>query len=52
MFQTLSPNYEPMITVSFAQVYIGSFSVGMGAVPWVIMSEVRKVAESLSPTRM
>ncbi|KAL1832876.1 hypothetical protein ACET3Z_002527 [Daucus carota] len=30
----------PALAVSGILVYIGSFSIGMGAVPWVIMSEI------------
>ncbi|XP_022155641.1 sugar transporter ERD6-like 7 [Momordica charantia] len=30
----------PMLTVAGVLVYIGSFSIGMGAVPWVVMSEI------------
>jgi len=26
-------------------VYIGSFSAGMGAMPWVVMSEVNSIPE-------
>lgn len=37
------------LTISFLiQVYIGSFSIGMGAVPWVVMSEVNKVSKIYS----
>ncbi|XP_028067346.1 sugar transporter ERD6-like 7 isoform X2 [Camellia sinensis] len=31
---------SPILAVTGILVYIGSFSVGMGAVPWVIMSEI------------
>ncbi|XP_023533480.1 sugar transporter ERD6-like 7 [Cucurbita pepo subsp. pepo] len=30
----------PVLTVAGVLVYIGSFSIGMGAVPWVVMSEI------------
>ncbi|KAH0944154.1 LOW QUALITY PROTEIN: hypothetical protein HID58_003791 [Brassica napus] len=30
----------PALAVSGVLVYIGSFSIGMGAIPWVIMSEI------------
>ncbi|XP_026456448.1 sugar transporter ERD6-like 7 isoform X2 [Papaver somniferum] len=30
----------PALTVTGILVYIGSFSIGMGAVPWVVMSEI------------
>ncbi|XP_038887607.1 sugar transporter ERD6-like 7 [Benincasa hispida] len=30
----------PVLTVAGVLVYIGSFSIGMGPVPWVVMSEV------------
>ncbi|XP_009352178.2 sugar transporter ERD6-like 16 isoform X2 [Pyrus x bretschneideri] len=33
-------NWVPIIAVSGVLIYIASFSLGMGAVPWVIMSEV------------
>ena len=29
--------------------YIGSFSIGMGAVPWVVMSEVIRICKSNHP---
>ncbi|KAI4340233.1 hypothetical protein MLD38_025092 [Melastoma candidum] len=31
---------SPVLAVSGILLYIGSFSVGMGAVPWVVMSEI------------
>ncbi|GMP99898.1 hypothetical protein CsSME_00047203 [Camellia sinensis var. sinensis] len=31
---------SPIFAVTGILVYIGSFSIGMGAVPWVIMSEI------------
>ncbi|XP_047340206.1 sugar transporter ERD6-like 8 [Impatiens glandulifera] len=36
----ISPDIVPYIAVIGVLVYIGSFSVGMGAGPWLIMSEV------------
>uniref|UniRef100_A0A9I9D823 Major facilitator superfamily (MFS) profile domain-containing protein n=1 Tax=Cucumis melo TaxID=3656 RepID=A0A9I9D823_CUCME len=30
----------PLLTVAGVLVYIGSFSIGMGPVPWVVMSEI------------
>ncbi|CAK9151005.1 unnamed protein product [Ilex paraguariensis] len=33
-------NAAPALTVTGILVYIGSFSIGMGAVPWVVMSEI------------
>ncbi|KAH0978476.1 hypothetical protein GBA52_028195 [Prunus armeniaca] len=32
----------PILAVTGILVYIGSFSIGMGAVPWVVMSEKKK----------
>nr|DAD33493.1 TPA_asm: hypothetical protein HUJ06_012344 [Nelumbo nucifera] len=32
--------WVPMLAVSGVLIYIGSFSIGMGAVPWVMMSEI------------
>lgn len=32
--------WVPILAVSGVLVYISAFSIGMGAVPWVIMSEV------------
>ncbi|XP_042498699.1 sugar transporter ERD6-like 7 [Macadamia integrifolia] len=34
------PGAVPILAFTGVMVYIGSFSVGMGAVPWVVMSEV------------
>ncbi|XP_028067344.1 sugar transporter ERD6-like 7 isoform X2 [Camellia sinensis] len=36
----IAVNASPILAVTGILVYIGAFSVGMGAVPWVIMSEV------------
>ncbi|XP_031100376.1 sugar transporter ERD6-like 7 [Ipomoea triloba] len=36
----IAGNAAPVLAVTGIMVYIGSFSVGMGAVPWVIMSEI------------
>ncbi|CAN1234095.1 Sugar transporter ERD6-like 7 [Linum perenne] len=36
----LALHMVPMLAVTGLLLYIGSFSVGMGAVPWVIMSEI------------
>ncbi|GLT42559.1 hypothetical protein SLA2020_165520 [Shorea laevis] len=36
----LAVNSVPILAVTGILVYIGSFSAGMGAVPWVVMSEV------------
>ncbi|XP_026453492.1 sugar transporter ERD6-like 7 isoform X2 [Papaver somniferum] len=36
----LSLEWVPALTLTGILMYVGSFSVGMGAVPWVIMSEV------------
>ncbi|KAJ4956669.1 hypothetical protein NE237_013452 [Protea cynaroides] len=38
--QGLASTVYPMLAVTGILVYIGSFSVGMGATPWVIMSEI------------
>lgn len=38
--QTLLLEWVPTLAVSGVLVYIASFSIGMGAVPWVIMSEI------------
>lgn len=29
-----------LLIASFSQVYIATFSLGIGAIPWIIMSEV------------
>ncbi|XWS46759.1 hypothetical protein CRYUN_Cryun14cG0095500 [Craigia yunnanensis] len=36
----LALNSVPILAVTGILLYIGSFSVGMGAVPWVVMSEI------------
>ncbi|KAK4418220.1 Sugar transporter ERD6-like 7 [Sesamum alatum] len=36
----LAPAAVPALTVTGILVYIGAFSAGMGAVPWVVMSEI------------
>ncbi|CAH9115175.1 unnamed protein product [Cuscuta epithymum] len=36
----IAGNAAPILALAGILVYIGSFSVGMGAVPWVIMSEI------------
>ncbi|KAK9945439.1 hypothetical protein M0R45_010956 [Rubus argutus] len=36
----LSPEAVPILAVTGILVFIGSFSIGMGAVPWVVMSEI------------
>lgn len=38
--QTLLLQWVPILAVSGVLTYIASFSIGMGAVPWVIMSEI------------
>ncbi|KAL6532287.1 hypothetical protein OROGR_014257 [Orobanche gracilis] len=38
--QALLTNCVPILAVSGVLVYIGAFSIGMGSVPWVIMSEI------------
>ncbi|KAL3829391.1 hypothetical protein ACJIZ3_018193 [Penstemon smallii] len=38
--QDLFLEWIPILAVSGVLVYIASFSIGMGAVPWVIMSEI------------
>jgi SP family facilitated glucose transporter-like MFS transporter 8 len=35
----------PVLAVVGIMVYIGSFSAGMGAMPWVVMSEVNSIPE-------
>lgn len=36
----IAPGAAPALAVSGIMVYIGAFSAGMGAVPWVVMSEI------------
>ncbi|GMI69819.1 hypothetical protein like AT5G18840 [Hibiscus trionum] len=36
----LYPEWRPILAVAGVLIYIGSFSIGMGAGPWVIMSEI------------
>ncbi|CAN1765683.1 Sugar transporter ERD6-like 7 [Linum perenne] len=36
----LALEYVPLLAITGILLYIGSFSAGMGAVPWVIMSEI------------
>ncbi|PIN26075.1 putative transporter (major facilitator superfamily) [Handroanthus impetiginosus] len=36
----LAPGATPALAVTGILVYIGAFSIGMGAVPWVVMSEI------------
>ncbi|KAL1558473.1 sugar transporter ERD6-like 7 [Salvia divinorum] len=36
----LASDAAPALALSGVMVYIGSFSVGMGAIPWVLMSEI------------
>ncbi|XP_057468049.1 sugar transporter ERD6-like 16 isoform X2 [Actinidia eriantha] len=38
--QSLLLGWVPILAVSGVLIYIASFSIGMGAVPWVIMSEI------------
>lgn len=38
--QSLLLGWVPILAVSGLLIYIASFSIGMGAVPWVIMSEI------------
>ncbi|KAK6915516.1 Major facilitator, sugar transporter-like, partial [Dillenia turbinata] len=40
MAHQLAVGYVPILTISGVLIYIGSFSLGLGAVPWLIMSEV------------
>ncbi|KAA8543191.1 hypothetical protein F0562_021314 [Nyssa sinensis] len=35
-----SPEAAPILAVTGILVYIGAFSIGMGAIPWVLMSEI------------
>ncbi|GMJ02025.1 hypothetical protein like AT5G18840 [Hibiscus trionum] len=36
----LLPEWIPILAVGGVLIYVASFSIGMGAVPWVIMSEI------------
>ncbi|CAN1271429.1 Sugar transporter ERD6-like 7 [Linum perenne] len=36
----LALEYVPLLAITGILLYVGSFSAGMGAVPWVIMSEI------------
>ncbi|TYI92334.1 hypothetical protein E1A91_D02G062200v1 [Gossypium mustelinum] len=36
----LLPEWVPILAVGGVLIYVASFSIGMGAVPWVIMSEI------------
>ncbi|KAL3505807.1 hypothetical protein ACH5RR_031189 [Cinchona calisaya] len=38
--QNLLLDWVPLLAVSGVLIYISAFSIGMGAVPWVIMSEI------------
>ncbi|XP_028076548.1 sugar transporter ERD6-like 16 isoform X1 [Camellia sinensis] len=38
--QSLLHGWVPILAVSGVLIYISAFSIGMGAVPWVIMSEI------------
>lgn len=38
--QGLYPEWVPTLALSGILVYIGTFSIGMGPVPWVVMSEI------------
>ncbi|GMY28436.1 sugar transporter ERD6-like 7 [Fagus crenata] len=40
----LSLQAVPALAVTGILLYIGSFSIGMGAVPWVVMSEVIRIS--------
>ncbi|CAN0890200.1 Sugar transporter ERD6-like 7 [Linum grandiflorum] len=40
MTHHLAPDSVPLLAISGILLYVGSFSAGMGAVPWVIMSEI------------
>ncbi|KAJ4969040.1 hypothetical protein NE237_015741 [Protea cynaroides] len=33
-------DWDPMLAVAGVLIYIGSFAIGMGSVPWVMMSEI------------
>ncbi|KAG9145716.1 hypothetical protein Leryth_011158 [Lithospermum erythrorhizon] len=36
----MAPSAVPILTVTGILVYVASFSIGMGAIPWVVMSEI------------
>ncbi|PPS19964.1 hypothetical protein GOBAR_AA00597 [Gossypium barbadense] len=36
----LLPEWRPILAVAGVLIYVGSFSIGLGAAPWVIMSEI------------
>lgn len=36
----LFPEWVPALALSGILVYIGAYSIGMGPVPWVVMSEI------------
>ncbi|XP_062018549.1 sugar transporter ERD6-like 7 isoform X2 [Rosa rugosa] len=38
--QELALNVAPVLAVTGILIFIGAFSIGMGAVPWIIMSEI------------
>ncbi|KAM5563833.1 hypothetical protein ABKV19_018460 [Rosa sericea] len=38
--QELALNVAPVLAVTGILIFVGAFSVGMGAVPWIIMSEI------------
>ncbi|XP_066362283.1 sugar transporter ERD6-like 16 [Miscanthus floridulus] len=38
--QGLFPEWVPTLALSGILVYIGAFSIGMGPVPWIVMSEI------------
>ncbi|CAH9061806.1 unnamed protein product [Cuscuta epithymum] len=38
--QSMFLDYVPVLAVSGVLIYIASFSIGMGAVPWLLMSEI------------
>ncbi|KAL4570262.1 hypothetical protein LXL04_025914 [Taraxacum kok-saghyz] len=40
MGQAMFPGWSPLLAASGVLVFIGAFSMGMGAVPWLIMSEI------------
>ncbi|KAE9453207.1 hypothetical protein C3L33_14895, partial [Rhododendron williamsianum] len=38
--QSLLIGWDPILAVSGVLIFVASFSIGMGAIPWVIMSEI------------